>query len=202
MTTEQLIQKCIDKDHVAWDEFVRRYRGVVTRSVRYKLKRLNVRLPESEYHDIVQEVFLLIWEKDKLTGIRDINCINAWLAMLSVNKTFNYCKNKKFRLERAACSLDEDINSDNPGLNLGSILPSEKLNTEDSIRYNEMKNILETEIAHLNYKQKLALKLNIYDGKKQKDIAEIMKAPESTVATWLSVAKNSLKEKLGQYLKE
>ncbi|MFC1548377.1 hypothetical protein ACFL5E_00285 [Candidatus Omnitrophota bacterium] len=60
METKELLQKCIEKDHDAWDTFIRQYSNLVTRSVRYKLNKLNANVPKSEYHDIVQEIFLAL----------------------------------------------------------------------------------------------------------------------------------------------
>ncbi|MFQ5952102.1 MAG: RNA polymerase sigma factor [Candidatus Omnitrophota bacterium] len=202
MTTEQLIQKCVNKDRAAWDEFVRRYQGLVARGVRYKLKRMNVNLPKEEFHDIVQEIFLFIWEKERLSRVRNTACIRSWLAMVSVNRTYNYCKNKIFRLERDALSLDEDLYRDRPGVTLGSLLPSGKLNTGKMLESREIKEMLEKEIAKLGDRQQLAFKLNLYDGKTQKDIAKIMSIPENTVATLIRRAKNRLRENLKKNLKE
>ena len=199
MTTEQLIKRCIKKDRGAWDEFIKRYQGLVARSVRYKLRRLNLNLPKGEFCDIVQEVFLFIWEKDKLVGINDTVCIRAWLAMVSVNRTFNYCKNKSFRLERDAYSLDEEISQDKPGITLGSILASDKLSTEKSLESREISRAIEREISKLNHKQQLALKLNLYEEKTQRDIAAIMNIPKNTVATLIRRAKNQLKESLRDF---
>ena len=63
MSTEDLIQRCVHRDGPAWDEFVRKYQGLVTRTVRYKLSRMAVRASRSEVADIVQEIFLYLWEK-------------------------------------------------------------------------------------------------------------------------------------------
>jgi RNA polymerase sigma factor (sigma-70 family) len=200
MTTEELIQKCIKKDYTAWNEFVRRYRALVIRGVRYKLKKLNVNLPSNEFHDIVQEIFLHIWEKEKLSSVKDAACVRGWLAMISVNMTFNYCKNKRFRLERDAWSLDKDICSDRPGVTLGTILPSLKLDNGKTLESNELGGLIEKEISKLSPKQQLALKLNLYEGKTQKDVARIMNVPESAVAALIKRGKDRLREGLKGYL--
>jgi RNA polymerase sigma-70 factor (ECF subfamily) len=202
MTTDQLIKKCVDRDHAAWDEFIKRYRSLVIRGVRYKLRKLNVRLPREDYNDIVQEIFLFIWEKNKLSGIRDAACVRSWLAMLSVNMTSNYCGRKVFKLGKGAVSLDEELSAQRPGLTLASILPSAKFNTKKTIESNELKEVLEKEISKLNVRQQLALKLNIYDGRTQKDIAGIMNIPENTVASLIKRAKTKLGESMSRYLKE
>jgi RNA polymerase sigma-70 factor (ECF subfamily) len=199
MTTEQLIKKCIERDCRAWDEFIRLYQGLVVKSVRYKLKKLNLNLPRSEFCDIVQEIFLYIWEKDKLSGVKDASCVEAWLAMVSVNRTFNYCKNKAFRRERNAISLDEELCPDNPGISLGSVLSSDKLSTMKSLESGEIREAVEREMSKLDHRQQLALKFNLYEGKTQKDIAEIMHVPENTVASLISRGKKRLKKGLSEF---
>jgi RNA polymerase sigma-70 factor (ECF subfamily) len=194
MTVEQLIKKCIEKDHKAWNEFVKRYQGLVAKSVRHKLKKLGLNLPEDEFYDIVQEVFLFIWEKEKLSGVKDALCIEAWLAMVSVNMTFNYCKNKAFRRERSALSLDEELCPDNPGISLGSVLPSDKFDAIKALESGEIRGTVEEEISKMGYRQQLVLKFNLYEGKTQREIAEIMHIPESTVASLISRGKRRIKK--------
>ena len=64
-----------------------------------------------------------------------------------------------------------------------------------------MKSVLKREISKLEYKEQLALKFNLYEGKKQKDIAKIMNLPKGTIASLISRAKHRLRENL-KYLKE
>ena len=200
MTTEELLKKCVNKEYAAWDEFARRYRGLVTRSVRYKLNRLNARISGDEFRDVVQEVFLLIWEKDKLKAVKNTVCLKSWLVIVSLNVTSNYCRKKAFRDSAGTLSLDEAPNADLPGLTRGSMVPSLKLNTARTLETNELKDLLEKEIAKLGIRQQLILKLNVYDGKKQKDIAKIMNIPEGTVATTLKRVKDRLRKNLGKIL--
>lgn len=199
MTVQELLQRCINKDSGAWDEFIRRYRSVVLRSVLYKLDKLGGRLPKNEALDIVQEIFLSIWEKDRLAGVKDTAALKNWLVIVSLNFTSSYFRKNKLRIKETL-SLDEGLSPSMPEVKLGDIIPSLKLNTAKALERNELKDLLEKEISLLNYRQQLVLKFNIYDGKKQKDIAKIMNLPEGTVATLMSRAKNQLKERLKNVL--
>ncbi len=196
MTTEELLQKCVKRDRFAWDEFARRYHGLVTKSVGHKLHKLGVRLSKTEVLDIVQEIFLVIWEKDRLSGVKDTSTLKGWLVIVSMNFASNYYKKNTTRAARNTLSLDEVSSSENPEITLGSMIPSSTFDTAKTLESNELRNILKTEISKLDCRQQLALKLNIYDGKTQKDIAEIMNLPTGTIATLITRAKKRLRERL------
>ena len=200
MTDEELLQKCIDKDRAAWNEFVRRFSSLVTRSVRYKLNRMDRHLSKNETLDIVQEIFLLIWKKNKLRGVKNTACLKSWLAIVSINLSVNYCRRNVFKTAKNTLSLDENPLAGTSGMPLGFMIPSSKLNTAKTLRSNELSGILDKEISKLGYRQQLVLKLNIYHGKKQKDIAEIMNIPTGTVATLIRRAKDKLRKNLGNAL--
>lgn len=196
MSTEELLKSCLARDADAWDLFIKRYRGLLTRSVRYKLAKLRTRLVNNEIQDIVQEVFFSIWEKDKLTKLKDPECLDSWLVMLSINATANYCRTREVRQSEITLSLDSLIFPEDNSPSLGDAIPSRSLNTEKMLYAGEISVNLEKEISELEPLEQLALKLNVYEGKKQKEIARIMTLPEGSVATLIYRAKNQLKEKL------
>ncbi len=201
MTTGELLKKCIDKDKSAWDEFIRRYRPLVLRSARYKLNILNRPFLKTRIlEDIVQEVFFTIWQKDKLKGLRDASCVKSWLVIVTINTASNYCRKNIFNPERNTFSMHEEPSSDMAGLSPEASISSVKLDTGKMLEANELKSLLDKEISKLSDKEQLALKFNIYEGKKQKDIARIMNVPEGTVATLISRAKLQLKEKLKSFI--
>lgn len=199
MDTEELIKRCIGRDHTAWNEFVRRYEDLLIRSVRYKLKKFNLNVSQVEFRDIVQEIFLAIWEDGKLSGIRDIACLKNWLVMVSINKTSNYCRDKVFRKPKKALSFEEDLSAEASGITLRSIIPCDRFNPEKEMESKEIQEALEAEISKLNYRQQLALKLNIYEGRKHRDIADIMNIPENTVATLIHRARNRIRGEMEKY---
>jgi len=197
---EKMIERCLIKDAGAWDEFVRAYRGVVIRSVRYKLKRLNIRLISDEFKDIVQEVFMDIWEKDKLTKIRDYSSIEAWLAILSINKVSNYCRKCMFK--KPECISLNTPGTSGSGRDLCSFLSDDASCLSKNLHYSEMKAFIIKELKILGGKKKAAMMLYLFNSMKQKDISGIMRVPENTVATLIRRARKQIREKLDMFLEE
>ena len=196
METQDLLNRCVNKDRGAWDEFVRHYEGLIAKSVRYKLSKLRARVPRDQIGDIVQEIFLMIWEKNKLAGVKNTSTLKSWLAIVSLNFTTNYCELRSVRDPGDTLSLDANLSPENPGTTLGSLIPSEKLNTGKTLEANELRSMVNDEISKLDLRQQLALKFNLFEEKTQKDISEIMNLPEGTVATLIRRGKQHLKNKL------
>ncbi|MDP8299838.1 MAG: sigma-70 family RNA polymerase sigma factor [Candidatus Tantalella remota] len=194
MPVEELLKRCLRKERKAWDEFVRSYDNLVSRSVRYKLKSMNIHACGAEIEDTVQEIFLYIWEKDKLRGVSDVSCLEGWIAIVSFNFTSTCHMRRDARDIRDTHSLEEFHTCDDVSVSLGEMLESPTLNTEDMVYTNELVDLVENEVLKLPVKQRLAIKFNMYDGKKQKDIAEIMDLPISHVSTLIKRAKNSIRK--------
>ena len=197
-----LFEKCRTKDRVAWDKFVKRYKGLVEKSIRYKLNKLGVCLDKQIVLDILQEVFLSIWEKDKLSELRSADCLQGWLAIISINMTSNYCRKNVFLSHDLLMPLEEELVSDSRDATLENVMPGDKCPTYDILRSKELRCFLEKEISRLGIKQQLVLKFSIYDAKKQKDIARLMDIPENTVSTLISRGKKHLRKKLEAYIEE
>ncbi|MFH1305667.1 MAG: sigma-70 family RNA polymerase sigma factor [Candidatus Omnitrophota bacterium] len=200
MDTQELFKKCAEKDPAAWNEFIRRYQGLVTRAVKYKLREMDTRVYKNDTKDIVQEIFLLIWENGELQRLKDSVCLRSWLAILSVNFTLNYYNRSMFRLHRSMVSLDEPLFREQAQTTLGDFIPSPTVNTERMLRANELDAALEKEISTFRPHHQLMLKLDIYDGQKQRDIAAIMNVPVGTVSGFLGRAKKRLKTRLQKEL--
>lgn len=196
MDTGELLKRCLRKDPVAWDIFVRHYRPIVLRGVRYKLARMDMSTCREMCDDIVQDIFLRIWETDRLTEVRNVETLRGWLAILSINAVSNHCARKEFRESRKMFSLNARLRADDPSMTLGTAIPSLQLNTERTLNANELGGILERAISELGHRYQLAVKLRIYHGKKIKDIAIIMNIPEGTAAILIKRARERLKAKL------
>lgn len=200
MNTAELIRKCEEKDPKAWDIFISRYRPLVLKSIRYKLRKLDVKLIKTEMHDIEQEVFLSIWEKNKLKSIRNIDHLRTWLAMLTINRTSTYCRKHVFTSAKSVFSLDTELPGEDDRRKLEDIIPDRKLNTADNIAYNELNSLLLEEIEKFSSKQQLALKFRFIEGRAIKDIANIMKMPEGTVSAMISRCKRQIKPEMDRLL--
>ena len=60
---EELVAKCVEKDKVAWDEFVRRYQDIVRKAAYYRLYKTGPGSAMCDVDDIVREVFLMLWQR-------------------------------------------------------------------------------------------------------------------------------------------
>lgn len=194
--SDEIIRKCVNKDPVAWEIFLRRYKKLVFSSVKYKLFKLGRRLPIADINDIVQDIFVSIWEKEKLREIENMACIKSWLIMISVNYTSNYCKKNIFNGQFKFFSIDAPKYDDQEKICLADILPSPYADPRKALELSELRSAIESEMAKLSYQEQLILKLNMYEGKKQKDIARIMNLPEGTVASIIQRSKEKLKKSL------
>jgi RNA polymerase sigma-70 factor (ECF subfamily) len=194
MDEKTMIEGCIQKDHAAWSIFVRTYQSLILRSVRYEISSLNLNCTNEEAHDIAQEVLVAIWEGEKLSMLRDVRCLKSWLIMLSINKTINYSKSRNFRAVSKEVSYDIKIPCGDENLTLGDVLACDKFNGERIAEEKEESQMFEREIQKLAGKEQLAIRLNIFHGKKYKEIARIMNLPINTVSTLIKRAKEKIRE--------
>jgi len=205
MSPEELLSKCVDYNHTAWNIFIKRYKTLITKSVRYKLAALGVTFSKNESNDIVQQIFFELWEKNKLKKVRNAVCLEKWLTIVSVNITLNYCKEKTFRDSRKIISFEKKLCRDNSiseKVLISAFLPDEKFNSARILESHETREIIKREISKLEYRQQLVLKFNLYHGKTQKDIAEIMNIPGGTVASLIKRAKELLRKNLNKFYKD
>lgn len=204
MDERKLIERCLARDHQAWNEFTKLYYRLVLKCVRYKLKNTFRAYSRSLAEDITQEVFMNLWETDKLSDVRDLASIKGWLAVVSINFTTSALRRKKYDNERKTLSLDGlldaeknfstlyDISKEHCSPMLSFTSPPQETHSEE----NDLLVIIKREISKLVPKQALALKLNLLQGLAQKDIAELMKIPENTVATLIRRGKYRLSKRL------
>ncbi len=200
MITKELLEKCITKDVSAWNEFAHLSGNLVLKSVRYKLNKMGLKLPKSDIQDIVQDIFLSIWENNKLSKINDVKCLKGWLAIVSINMTLNYCRKNIFSRKYKTVSLDKQIFDEGSSVRYGDIIPSVKNDTAKTLQNKEFRKTLEKELSKFRPEQRLILKLNLYDGKTHKDIGKIMNIPEGTVAATISRVRKKIRKNLHGFL--
>lgn len=188
MSREELIELCIKKDRQAWDEFIRTYQGLVRKAVYY---RLNEAL-RNDVDDIVQEVFLMLWKDDKLSKIRDVSRLQGWLVVVTFNLTVSYGRlpYKRWRMTR---SIHEKL-SDGEPKTIEDAVTSSQPDPARSAELKEAMSYIQDGITNLNTKERRALRLNVYDGKTQRDISRIMNIPANTVASLVWRAKIKVRD--------
>ncbi len=185
--THELIERCIKREERAWSEFIDRFSGLIYYSARERLKRSGFRFNGQDIQDIVQNVFVELWEKSRLSEVRDRNKIKAWLSIIGQTRALNFMRKKRERLlaEDELFKI-ENIVSDNGEENRS-----------------ELAEVLENAIEPFAPREKIVLKLNIIHGKTHKEIAEFMRISINTVSTIIARRKELLRklfeERRGEY---
>jgi len=178
--THDLIERCIKREEKAWSEFIDRFSGLVYYSASQRLKRDGFRFNEQDVQDIVQNVFVDIWEKSKLAEVRERNKIQAWLSIVGQTRALNFMRKKKERL------LSEE-----------ELFSVENIISDRGAEYRaELIEELEKAVEEFPPREKIVLKLNIIHGKTHKEIAEFMNIPINTVSTIIARRKELLRKAL------
>ena len=174
-----LIERCIKREEKAWSEFIDRFSGLVYYSARERLRRNGFSFNEQDIQDIVQNVFIDIWEKSRLAEVRERHKINAWLSIIGQTRALNFMRKKRERL------LSEE-----------ELFRVENIVSDSSKEYSVEMEELEKAIENFPPREKIILKLNMLHGKTHKEIADFMNMPINTVSTILARRKETLKKLL------
>jgi len=193
MSDKELVSRCIQKDSLAWNEFVNRYSGLVYWAIENRLKKWDYLYRSEDIEEIHQNVFLSLWKKDKLEQVKSLDRIASWLVIVSGNEAVSYFRSQKLQLPPGAISIFEEIIIKDQALTLADMLPFFPRNP---LAEKETEDIIMTEIESLAPKEKIILKLNALYGKKYREISEILGMPIGSVSTTLKNIKAALKKRL------
>lgn len=175
-----LIERCIKREEKAWEEFIERFSGLLYYSAKERLRRSGIAFGAEDIEDIVQGVFVEIWEKGLLEDLRERNKINAWLSIIAQTRALNYMRAKKERL-----------------LHQEELYRIDNISVEPEGQFNdELASELGKTIEKFNAREKIIFKMNISYGKTHREIAEFLNVPINTVSTIIARKKKLLKEKL------
>jgi len=154
-----------------------------------KLSRYIFRLsnaPKEDIDDILQEVFIKVYK-----NLNDYDCdlkFSSWIYRIAHNQLMDFYRRKKTRPQVLIAQDDYDF-FDIIGESFD--LANCAQNQDDK------KRILET-LDKLDGKYKEVLVLRFLEQKDYKEISDILKKPEGTVATLINRAKKQFKELYGK----
>jgi RNA polymerase sigma-70 factor (ECF subfamily) len=189
---KSLIERCLAKDKEAWNEFVRRFRNLIYQSIRTRFSRTNFSYTTQDIEDVMQEIFLDLWERDKLEQVRDTQKIQAWLAIISQNRARDYMRQKVYRMSRVSTFVDDAVEDKD----LLESLPSDGISVREELLNAELKSILDEIIESLSAKARLVIGLLYLHGKNHREIAQIMHLSTNTVSTIIRRAKIKIRDEL------
>jgi len=148
---------------------------------------LRVLSNSSEAEDIVQDVFLALWEKasdfDSTRG-----SAFAWAVTLTRNRAIDRVRMRKRRNELLATTTDEDA----------GILPaSAGVSSPEELVFKEQAGVIRAAVAALPAEQQCAVELAFFGGFTQQEIAEKLAEPLGTVKARIRRGLLRLRETLG-----
>ncbi|MFA6079431.1 MAG: sigma-70 family RNA polymerase sigma factor [Candidatus Omnitrophota bacterium] len=190
-----LINGCVERDLDAWSRFIKKYSGLVMTAIDDRLKGYGFSLPSQDLEDIGQEVFTTIWQSRKLEGLKNIDSLSYWLAMISGNEAAEYVRKMHRREPVKAISIFDDMNEKE----LIEPLISKDPEAGSEISKHELKNRVSTALDSLPRREKLIMELYLFHDKKYRDIADILSLPKGTVACCINRSKEKLRDALKNY---
>jgi len=152
-----------------------------------RLYLLALRLTKSEHlaKDIIQEVFLKLWEQRKFIG--NIVNMEAWLYRLTENKVIDF-------LRKAA--VDAKMRN-----TVWSKLQESKDEAEEYVQAKEYNEIIQKAINELPPQRKLIYQLNKDQGLNYQQIAEELQLSKHTVKNQLFTAVQSIRRYISRNVK-
>lgn len=177
-----LVLRCINGDKSAWDRFVERFSPLVFWAIKRRLRQAGYPCNQQDIEDIFQNVFCLLWEKDKLRQIKNRENISTWLVMVAANCTHNYFRNKREILSDKELLAEKAAVFDCP--------------TANKLEQERIENTINDVFTYLPPRELIILKLNYFYNKTHQEISQILRMPASTVSSIIKRGKEKLRVKL------
>ena len=131
---------------------------------------------EEEAEDVVQEVFLKLWEKKEY--ISEIDNLKAYLVMMTRNLAIDKLRDSKKERETIL-----ELSHDDP-------------EAETSQEIEQLQKVLEEVVSKLPPKCRLVFSLSRFEGLSNEEIAEYLDISKRTVETQISLALRSFRGEL------
>ncbi len=170
-----LVKRCLEGESRAWNEFVDRFSGLACWAIRRKLLRYGSF--DDDLKDIFQGLFASIWEKKRLSTVKERRNISPWMVVVASNAAMDYLKRK--RHEHDAIRTYRNERSRTTGKRRA--LSGKKVC------------LIDEAISRLNEKERFYFELFYKAGKRHREIADTVRAPVNTVSTVINRAKQKVK---------
>ena len=186
---QALLQRCLDGESSAWEEFLARYRSVIEKAVRFTFLRCVYRIPHADVENVVQDLLARLYENDcrRLRTFQGRCPFAAWLKSLAVRITLNTIRDEK-RRGRFGGGEIEDLALQSAADEGPSPPPEER----EEIRR------LDVVLDSLGPVQRTVLKMFYYDGLSYRQISAAMGIPVQTLGSLITRGRTRLREMLGR----
>lgn len=161
-------------DQAAFTEIYDRYWSVLYLHARHMLNN------QDYASDVVQEVFVGVWNKKSQIDLSV--SLKAYLYRSTRNRVLNMVRSGK---------MDGDYKN-----HLLRIYEDKEYTTDDQVRYNELRNLIEKEVTLLPKKMREVFELSRSQNLSHSEIAALLEISDATVKKQISRAIHILRKKL------
>ncbi len=166
------------KDHQNFRYLVERYEPLL---LRYMRRIANVSKEEAE--DLLQEIFIKVYKN--LNGFDQKLKFSSWIYRIAHNEIVNHAYKRKTRSITTSLSEGEES-----FLQQGEWIRD----ISNELESEELSGKLQDALMELPDKYREVLILKFFEDKSYREISDILKKPEGTIATLINRAKKKLKK--------
>lgn len=183
-----LVKRAQQGDMGAYDDLVRRYQERIYATVYHMTSN------HEDANDLAQEAFIKAFQA--LKSFKGGSSFYTWIYRIAVNKTINFLKQRKNRVQVSLNDLDFNAEHD-PDL---VALISDKTPRRDA-GLAELQEKLNAALQKLSDHHRLVVTLHDVQGLSHEEIANVMDCNIGTVRSRLFYARQQLQAYLSDYLK-
>src|SRR5580658_4264846 len=183
-----LVVRARGEDILAYDELVRRYQERIYATVYHMTSN------HEDANDLAQDTFVKAYRA--LKSFKGDSSFYTWIYRIAVNKTINFLKQRKNRVQMSLNDMDFNAEND-PDL---VALVSEKTPRRD-LSLSELQEKLNAALLKLSEHHRMVVTLHDIQGLSHEEIGKIMDCNIGTVRSRLFYARQQLQAYLTDYLK-
>jgi RNA polymerase sigma factor RpoE len=183
-----LVNRAQAGDLEAYDELVRRYQERIYSTIYHMTSN------HEDANDLAQESFIKAYQA--LRSFKGDSSFFTWIYRIAVNRTINFLKQRKNRIQLSLNDLDFNAEND-PDL---VALISQKTPRRD-LNLAELQEKLNEAMQKLSHEHRLVVNLHDIQGLSHEEISKIMDCNIGTVRSRLFYARQQLQGYLSDYVK-
>ncbi|HEX3717085.1 MAG TPA: sigma-70 family RNA polymerase sigma factor [Verrucomicrobiae bacterium] len=183
-----LVHRAQQEDSGAYDELIRRYQERIYATVYHMTSN------HEDANDLVQDTFIKAYRA--LKSFKGDSSFYTWVYRIAVNKTINFLKQRKNRIQMSLNDVDFNAEND-PDL---VALVSDKTPRRD-LNLLELQEKLNGALQKLSEHHRMVVTLHDIQGLSHEEIGKIMDCNVGTVRSRLFYARQQLQAYLSDYLK-
>lgn len=165
-----------DNHNYAFNLLVKKYQ----RQVYWHVRRLIIDHDDS--NDVVQNIFIKIWKN--INSFREDSQLYTWIYRISTNEALTFLKQKRTKFFIPLINVENEL--------------SEKLETDEYFKGDEIQKKLQKAILKLPEKQRVVFNMKYFDNIKYDDMSEIL----DTSVGALKASYHIAVKKIEKYLSE